>query len=328
VPNAQHSLEQENRRLKRENEILRQEREILKLATKFFAFILQHAAQFQIKILTRVLQVSLSGYYAWLKRLEKPSPRAEENAALLEDIRVVHTASRALYGSPRVHAALRRNGTRVSRYRVARLMRSAGLQGKAHRRKRVKTTNSTHDPNSTHDQPRAPHHLERKFDASSTNLIWVSDITYLDTTQGWLFLCVVLDVCSRRIVGWAFSSSLETGFVVRALQMAVQTRKPSKSLMFHSDQGVQYSAVEFRQALSRLEAVQSMSRKGDCWDNAPCESFFATLKLELDLGKARGDQRETEALVFEWMEVFYHRQRLHSSLGFVSPAEFELAQAT
>jgi putative transposase len=274
-----------------------------------FAFILEHAAQFQIKILARVLQVSLSGYYAWLKRREKPSPRA--------------TASRASYGSPRVHAALRRQGTRVSRYRVARLMRSAGVHGKSHRRKRAKTTNSTHD------QPRASNHLDQKFTASNTDLIWVSDITYLDTTQGWLFLCVVLDICSRRIVGWAFSSSLETGFVVQALQMAVHTRKPSKSaLMFHSDQGVQYTSVEFRQALSRLKAVQSMSRKGNCWDNAPCESFLATLKLELDLHNARGTKLETEALVFEWMEVFYNRQRLHSSLGFMSPAEFESSRAT
>jgi transposase InsO family protein len=287
-----------------------------------FAFILEHAARFQIKILARVLQVSLSGYYAWLKRREKPSPRAEQNAALLEDIKVIHQASRASYGSPRVHAALRRQGTQVSRYRVARLMRSAGLQGKSHRRKRAKTTNGTHD------HPRASNHLDQKFTASNTDLIWVSDITYLDTTQGWLFLCVVLDICSRKVVGWAFSSSLETGFVVRALQMAVHTRKPSKSLMVHSDQGVQYTSVEFRQALSRLKAVQSMSRKGNCWDNAPCESFFATLKLELDLHQARGTKLETEALVFEWMEVFYNRQRLHSSLGFVSPVEFGYSRAT
>jgi putative transposase len=287
-----------------------------------YAFILEHTSRFAVRLMTRLLKVSSSGYYAWLNRREKPSSRTEENTTLLEDIRVVHSASRASYGSPRVTAALRRQGTRVSRYRVARLMRSAGLQGKSHRRKRAKTTDSTHD------QPRAMHHLDRNFTAEQPNQKWLSDLTYLDTTQGWLFLCVVLDMHSRRVIGWAFSSSLEARLVVNAFDMAVQTRRPQPELVFHSDQGVQYTSVEFRQALSRLEAVQSMSRKGNCWDNAPCESFFATLKLELDLGKARGDKLETQALVFEWMEVFYNRQRLHSSLGFRSPAEFELARAT
>jgi putative transposase len=150
----------------------------------------------------------------------------------------------------------------------------------------------------------------------------------LNTTQGWLHLCVVLDVHSRRVIGWAFSSSLETEFVMQALKIAVQTRHPKAELVFHSDQGVQNASLEFRQALSRLEAVQSMSRKGNCCDNAPCESFFATLKLELNLHQARGDKLETQALVFEWMEVFDNRQRLHSSLGYLSPAEFESPRAT
>ena len=265
------------------------------------------------------LKVSKSGFYAWLKRLT--SPRAKQNATLLEEIKGVHNASRESYGSPRVTAALRRSGSRVSRHRVARLMRGAELRGKSHRRGRVSTTNSKHS------EPRNVNLLERDFAASKADQKWLSDITYLPTTEGWLYLAVVLDVFSRRIVGWAFSSSLESNLVVSAFEMACQSRKPSEQLLFHSDQGVQYASTEFRTALSRLEVVQSMSRKGDCWDNSPCESFFSTLKLELDLRKSRGTKLETQAIVFEWMEVFYNRQRLHSSLDFQSPAEFENSRA-
>ena len=284
-----------------------------------FAFIRDHTALFEVTIMLRVLKVSKSGFYAWLKRLT--SPRAKQNATLLEEIKGVHNASRESYGSPRVTAALRRSGSRVSRHRVARLMRGAELRGKSHRRGRVSTTNSKHS------EPRNVNLLERDFAASKADQKWLSDITYLPTTEGWLYLAVVLDVFSRRIVGWAFSSSLESNLVVSAFEMACQSRKPSEQLLFHSDQGVQYASTEFRTALSRLEVVQSMSRKGDCWDNSPCESFFSTLKLELDLRKSRGTKLETQAIVFEWMEVFYNRQRLHSSLDFQSPAEFENSRA-
>ena len=249
----------------------------------------------------RVLGVSKSGFYAWLKRLT--SLRATQNAVLLEEIKVVHEASRRSYGSPRVTAALRRSGSRVSRHRVARLMRGAELRGKSHRKARVSTTNSKHG------EPRSANLLERDFTAGEPNQKWLSDITYLSTTEGWLYLAVVLDVFSRRIIGWGFSSSLESNLVVSAFDMVCQSRKPSDGLVFHSDQGVQYASAEFRTALARLEVVQSMSRKGDCWDNSPCESFFSTLKLELDLRKARGAKLETQAIVFEWMEVFYNRQR-------------------
>ena len=284
-----------------------------------FTFIRDHTALFEVAIMLRVLGVSKSGFYAWLKRLT--SPRVTQNAVLLEEIKSVHDASRGSYGSPRVTAALRRSGSRVSKHRVARLMRIAELRGKSHRRQRVSTTNSKHN------EPRNVNLLERDFTASEPNQKWLSDITYLSTTEGWLYLAVVLDVFSRRVVGWAFSSSLESSLVVSAFNMACQSRKPSDGLVFHSDQGVQYASAEFRAALSRLEVVQSMSRKGDCWDNSPCESFFSTLKLELDLRKSRGTKLETQALVFEWMEVFYNRQRLHSSLDYLSPAEFEQSQA-
>jgi putative transposase len=284
-----------------------------------FAFIRDHSALFEVAIMLRVLNVSKSGFYAWLKRLT--SPRAKQNAMLLEEIKGVHSASRGSYGSPRVAAALRRSGSRVSKHRVARLMRTAELRGKSHRKSRVSTTNSKHS------EPRNANLLERDFTASEPNQKWLSDITYLSTTEGWLYLAVVLDVFSRRIVGWAFSSSLESNLVVSAFGMACQSRKPTNKLMFHSDQGVQYASAEFRAALSRLEVVQSMSKKGDCWDNSPCESFFSTLKLELDLRKSRGTKLETQALVFEWMEVFYNRQRLHSSLDYLSPAEFEQSRA-
>ena len=252
-------------------------------------------------LLLCVLSVGKSGFYAWLKRLT--SPRATQNAVLLEEIKSVHSTSRGSYGSPKVTAALRRSGSRVSKHRVARLMRGAELRGKSHRKGRVSTTNSKHS------EPRNVNLLERDFTASEPDQKWLSDITYLSTTEGWLYLAVVVDVFSRRIVGWAFSSSLESSLVVSAFEMACQSRKPRDGLVFHSDQGVQYASFEFRQALARLEVVQSMSRKGDCWDNSPCESFFSTLKLELDLRKSRGLKLETQAIVFEWMEVFYNRQR-------------------
>ena len=224
-----------------------------------FTFIRDHTALFEIAIMLRVLNVSKSGFYAWLKRLV--SPRATRNAVLLEEIKAVHNVSRGSYGSPRVTAALRRSGSRVSKHRVARLMRTAELRGKSHRKSRVSTTNSKHS------QPRSANLLERDFKASEPDQKWLSDITYLSTTEGWLYLAVVLDVFSRRVIGWAFSSSLESNLVVSAFDMACQSRKPSDGLVFHSDQGVQYASLEFRAALSRLEVVQSMSRKGDCWDN-------------------------------------------------------------
>jgi putative transposase len=284
-----------------------------------FAFMQSNTQRFEVSIMARVLRVSTSGFYAWCKR--PVSARDQQNTVLLEEITAVHQASRGSYGSPRVTAALHRTGSRASRHRVARLMRAAGLQGKMHRRRRVTTTNSAHS------EPRAVNRLERDFTAVCANQKWLSDLTYLPTSQGWLYLCVVLDVFSRRVVGWAFSKSLEANLVVNAFSMACQTRQPTDHLLFHSDQGVQYTSLEFRQALLRLAVVQSMSRKGNCWDNAPCESFFATLKLELDLEKPCGNRLETERLVFEWMEVFYNRQRLHSSLGFQSPVEFEISRA-
>ena len=196
-----------------------------------FTFIRDHTALFEVSIMLRVLGVSKSGFYTWLKRLT--SPRAKLNTVLLEEIKAVHEASRGSYGSPRVAAALRRSGARVSKHRVARLMRTAELRGKSHRRGRVSTTNSKHG------EPRNVNLLERDFTASEPNQKWLSDITYSPTMEGWLYLAIVLDVFSRRIVGWAFSSSLESNLVVNAFDMACQLRKPSHELMFHSDQGVQ-----------------------------------------------------------------------------------------
>ena len=196
-----------------------------------FTFIRDHTALFEVSIMLRVLGVSKSGFYTWLKRLT--SPRAKLNTVLLEEIKAVHEASRGSYGSPRVTATLRRTGSRVSKHRVARLMRTAELRGKSHRRGRVSTTNSKHG------EPRNVNLLERDFTAAHPDQKWLSDITYLPTMEGWLYLAIVLDVFSRRIVGWAFSSSLESNLVVSAFDMACQSRKPSHELMFHSDQGVQ-----------------------------------------------------------------------------------------
>ncbi len=221
-----------------------------------FAFMRDHVHQFEVGIMARVLRVSTSGFYAWLKR--PVSPRDLENTVLLEEITAVHKASRGSYGSPRVTAALHCTGSRASKHRVARLMRSAGLRGKSHRRRRVTTTNSLHS------ESRAVNRLERDFTAQHANQKWLSDLTYLPTTEGWLYLCVVLDVFSRRIVGWAFSTNLEASLVVRAFGMACQSRQLTDQMLFHSDQGVQYASLEFRQALARLAVVQSMSRKRPC----------------------------------------------------------------
>lgn len=233
----------------------------------------------------------------------------------METIKTIHIKSRGTYGTPRVQAELRGLGRQVSRVRIGRLMRQAGLAVRCKRRTRSTT-------NSKHHHPVAENRLERNFTAEQPNQKWATDISYLPTTEGWLYLAVVLDLYSRKVIGWAMRETLHTGLVIAALEMAETRRRPEAGLLHHSDQGVQYASLEYRAALERLEAVQSMSRKGECWDNAPTESFFATLKTELELDKARGDRAQTRSLVFEWLEVFYNRERRHSSLGYLSPTHF------
>ena len=270
-------------------------------------------------MLCKTLDVGVSGYFAWWRR---PENRYQvEDVALTETIRTIHQGSRGTYGAPRVQAALVDEGKQVSRARITRLMKAAGLKVRC-KRKFCTTTQSNHR------QPVADNLLNREFTAEQPNQKWTTDITYLPVAEGWMYLAVVMDLFSRKIVGWAMRATLHSELVVAALNMAQRIRRPGQGLLHHSDQGVQYTSHEYRQALERLKALQSMSRTGECWDNAAMESFFATLKLELNLDKAQGNRSDTRNLVFEWIEVFYNRERRHSSLGYRSPTHFEEHRAT
>ena len=262
----------------------------------------------------RVLEVSVSGYFSWQRRPE--SQHAQKDKPLTETIKTIHIQSRATYGSPRVQAELHAQGVQVSRTRITRLMKQAGLKVRCKHKFRTTT-------NSRHRHKVAENLLERNFTAHLPNQKWATDVTYLPSSEGWLYLAVVLDLFSRKVVGWAMRETLRTELVTSALEMAQKSRQPRAGVLHHSDQGVQYASLEYRQALERLEAVQSMSRKGNCWDNAVLESFFSTLKLELELDKPQGTRTQTRTLVFEWMESFYNRERRHSSLGYRSPNTFE-----
>jgi transposase InsO family protein len=240
------------------------------------------------------------------------------NQALAQKIQQLHTQSRQTYGSPRLVAALRRQGHRHGRNRVARLMKAADLCGRQKGRYRVQTTHSKHD------QPIAPNRLAEAPKATAPNQLWVADITYIETQEGWLYLAAILDLYSRKIVGWAMSEHIDTALVASALHMALLHRQPPAKLLFHSDRGVQYASSDFRQALQAAKLVASMSRKGNCYDNATMESFWSTLKLEL-VYRGRFDTRtEARTQIFDFIEVFYNRQRLHSALNYHSPVDFEL----
>jgi putative transposase len=280
-----------------------------------FRFIHEHREEFDLEIMLRVLEVSKGGYYEWQKRPE--SKRAAKRKQLSQKVKTIFENSRNTYGSARVHACLLEENESCCKPVVASIMHDLGLKGKRKGRVTQKTTNSKHA------HPVAQNRLERAFDASKPDLKWASDITYLPTTEGWLYLAITLDLFSRKVVGWSMSESLESKLVLDALEMARNSRTPAAGLLHHSDRGVQYAALDFQRALARLEAVQSMSRKGDCWDNAVVESFFASLKCELDLEDAIGSRAETRAIIFEWIEVWYNRERRHSSLGFLSPVVFE-----
>jgi putative transposase len=260
------------------------------------------------------LEVSRSGFYAWLGRGE--SNRAGEDLRLTVLIREEHAKSRGTYGAPRIHAALRKRGERCGLHRVERLMQEAGIRSKM-RRKFVRTTNSKHP------HPIAPNLLDRQFKVDAANQVWVSDITYIATDEGWLFLASTLDLFSRKVVGWAMSESMLASLVESALQRAIDLRSPPAGLLHHSDRGVQYAAHAFQGLLERHGIVCSMSRKGNCYDNAVKESFFHTLKTELCDHEHYRTRAEARASVFEFIEVFYNRTRLHSTLGYCSPAEFE-----
>jgi len=271
-------------------------------------------ANFPVALMCRVLKVSRSGYYAW--RIRKPSKRKQANQMLLPIIQGIYSQSRGAYGSPRVHQELVTLGQEVGLNRVARLMSENGIQARRPKRFR-KTTDSDHQ------RPVADNLLARDFHADEPNQKWVSDITYIRTWQGWLYLAIILDLYSRRVVGWAMDDNMKTGLVLKALDMAVTQRRPKPGLLFHSDRGSQYASGDFQAALSRHGFTCSMSRKGNCWDNAVAESFFSSMELELLDHTVLPTMKRGKTAVFDYIEVFYNRQRRHSYLNYVSPAAFE-----
>jgi transposase InsO family protein len=268
-----------------------------------------------LSVMCRVLGMSRSGYYAWRGR--KPGPMAERRTTWAGQIRDAHAASRFTYGSPRVTAELRARDVKISENTVARLMRAQGLAARAKRRFVPRTTDSGHDG------PIAPNRLERDFAAEAPNTRWTGDITYVATGEGWLYLAVVLDLYSRRVVGWSMRPHLRAELACEALEMALQSRRPGPGLLHHSDRGVQYASEAYRRRLSEVKIEPSMSRAGDCYDNAVTESFFGTLKTELVNHERYATHEEARRSLFEWIEVFYNRQRRHSSLGYLSPEAFE-----
>ena len=278
-----------------------------------------HQAGHDVRAMSCVLGVSPSGFYAWCRRGR--SPRATRDAALLIEIRASHGASRATYGAPRILRDLREAGERVGQKRVARLLRAAGLQGVSRRRAGRRTT--VRDP---HARP-APDLVQRQFHASRRDALWVADITDVPTATRVLYVAVVLDVWSRRVVGWAMAEHLRTELVRAALDMAVAQRRPT-SVIHHSDQGCQYTAIAFGARCREAGIRPSMGSVGDCYDNALCESFFATLECELLARTALPDPTAARAAIFDFIEGWYNTRRRHSSIGYVSPAAFERAHVT
>jgi transposase InsO family protein len=271
-------------------------------------------ADYRLAELCSALEIAPSGYYQWRKC--KQSLRAQEDERLLHKIREIHHAKRARYGSPRVHAELKEAGERCSRKRVARLMRLNGIAAK-HKRKFKATTDSGHK------YAVAPNLLEQNFKASEPNRVWTADITYCWTFEGWMYLAVVMDIYSRKIVGWAMSERMTRDLVIQAFVMAYKARNPSPGLIHHSDKGSQYASDDFKSTLSAFGVRQSMSGKGNCYDNAVTETFFHTLKTELMFDCFFRTREEARSAVFEYIEAFYNRDRRHSTLGYCSPVKFE-----
>lgn len=273
------------------------------------------AGEYPLRDLCAAFEVTRSGYYAWSGR--KPGPRAQSNAQLSVQIQQIYHQHRRNYGSPRVTEQLRLQGQRCNRKRVERLMREQGLRGRQQKRfKRITTTDSDHD------QPVAPNRLQG-LEITAPNQVWVADITYVPTAEGWLYVAGVLDLYSRKLVGWAMASHLESGLTLDALQMALQHRRPAAGLIHHSDRGVQYASAAFRERLHANGLQASMSRKACCYDNAAMESFWSTLKNELVHHAVYQTRAQARQSIFAWIETYYNRVRLHSSLGYKSPVDFE-----
>ena len=284
-----------------------------------FRFIEDRRADYPVRVLCDVLGVSPAGYYAWRSRSE--SRRSAANRDLVDDIKRVHRDTKGRYGSPRIHIELKAQGRGVSRGRIERLMRHHGIRAIMTRPRRVRTTDSRHG------LPIAPNLLDRNFVASAPNRIWLADITYIETDQGWLYLAAVMDLYSRRIVGWAMEDHLRAELPLAALTMAISTQRPGAGLIHHSDRGVQYAAADYRKVMQSAGLQASMSRKADCYDNAPMESFFHTLKTELVHHRQYATRQEAARDIFAYIEGFYNKTRRHSAIGYISPIAMELKAA-
>lgn len=278
----------------------------------------QQRQQYPLEMMCRVLEVTRGGYYAYRKRGESgPSPRLKRRQELAEKIREVHQASHQTYGSPRICQELKAQGEKVCENTVAKLMKAHGIWSVVRGKFRVKTTDSNHP------HPIAPNLLERNFQQDQPDRAWAADITYIPTREGWLYLASVIDLCTRKIVGWAMADHLRAELPIEALEMAIRSRKPAEGLIHHSDRGSQYACHAYRAVLENYGIQCSMSGRGDCYDNAVIESFFKTLKTELVYQHDYATRPEAMASIFGYIEIFYNRQRRHSSLGYLSPEEFE-----
>jgi putative transposase len=280
-----------------------------------FAFVSAEQANHAVATLCRVIGVSISGFYAWLRAIPSVQLRAEAEHELRGRIGQVFAARRRVYGAPRVHAELRRQGHRHGRRRIARLMHEMSLSARQGRRRGPRTTDSRHD------KPVAPNRLERNFQATGPNQVWLADITYIPTDEGWLYLAAVKDMATREVLGWSMADHLKAELCIDALVMAIHRHRPPPGLIHHGDRGVQYASEAYRALLECHGIVQSMSRRGNCLDNAPMESFFGALKIEHVHHAHFRTRDEAKAALFEYIEVFYNRQRLHSGLGYRTPAE-------
>jgi putative transposase len=282
-----------------------------------YAVITRHRGEFEVRLMCRVLEVSPSGYYASRKR--PPSWHALIDEVLMARVRIIHAESNETYGAPRVHRELQAEGLPASPKRVARLMREEGLVARPRKRPRVSTTDSNHD------HPIAPNRLAREFDVNGIGLnrVWVADITYIPTREGTFYLATVLDLGSRRCVGWAMRDTLEVELALSALRMARAARAPGPGLIHHSDRGSQYTSGDYRAELAAHGMIASMSGKGDCYDNAVAESFFSTLEFELLMQNEWHTREDARRAIFRYIETWYNRKRRHSTLGYISPAEYE-----
>jgi putative transposase len=281
-----------------------------------YGFIEAHRGCWPVRLMCRVLRVTPGGYYGWRGR--PASPRARRREALVDTIKAIHGEVKARYGSPRIRAELVARGQPCCVNTVARLMRRHGIAAKTRRKFRCTT-------DSNHDRPVAENLVDRQFEPEAANEVWAADITYIPTGEGWLYLAAVEDLHSRRIVGWSMGARIDSRLVVDALEMAISRRLPGSGLVAHSDRGSQYASEHYQRLLAGHGIVCSMSRRANCWDNAPMESFFATLKKELTHGETYATRAEARASLFEYIEVFYNRVRRHSSLGYKSPVEYERA---